>query len=117
MDVNIITLAISVGMGIVIYSMMNFGRIGPHNITGVIIVTSLIILNYWFISSAGLFDYISPVSSGPARLPGGETITAGYVDTGGNFTSSCIEDYLYKGYDADSADKLCKVKLRNIGGS
>lgn len=114
MEINIIALAISIFMGIVVYSMMSFGRISHHNPLGVMITTVIIIFNYWFISSAGLFDNILP---GPLDSAlSGEDDLEGYVDIGENFTSTCIDNYIYKGYDEQSAEKLCKVKLRNIKG-
>lgn len=121
---SIAILAISIFSGIWVY--LQFGRrsISTHNIMGLVWITLLISAFYFAFDGSGIFDSLFPsfsqsVSSSPKFFENWEEdLTAEqkaimeedvYVEN----NTVCIDTYLYKGYDAISAEKLCKIQERN----
>ena len=117
MDLNFIAImAISIFLGIYLYSQFGSRSLSHRNIMSIAVVTSIIIVNYWAFSSFGVFDNLFPSSTAGPSLP--EAITneqAAIMEEYGTVENdtTCIDNYLYKGYDGGNAKRLCKVKERN----
>lgn len=122
---NFLLLALSIFTGLFLYKVIGMGpsTLSHRNMMSVVILAVLVGTNYWIFSAMGIDDMLPEINifgsssslygegDSPVNTDEQEAIMEDYGTVINDTT--CIDNYLYKGYSEDNAEGLCKIKMRN----